>query len=26
VAGWFAAEEPPRPPASVPVRNFQASM
>jgi len=26
VASWFAAEEPPRPPAPVPVRNFQASM
>jgi hypothetical protein len=26
VAGWFAAEAPPRPPASVPGQNFQAAM
>jgi hypothetical protein len=26
VAGWFAAETPPRPPASVPAQNFQAAM
>ena len=26
VAGWFAAETPPRPPAPVPTQNFQASM
>lgn len=26
VAGWFSADTPPRPPASVPTQNFQASM
>lgn len=26
VAGWFSAEPPPRPPASVPEQNFQAAM
>jgi hypothetical protein len=26
VAGWFAVEAPPRPPAPVPTQNFQASM
>jgi hypothetical protein len=26
VAGWFAADAPPRPPARVPTQNFQASM
>jgi len=26
VAGWFSAEAPPRPPASVPTQNFQAAM